>query len=177
MVQISKYFFGGKMSVFNGDEVGSGESKSAQNKKKGIGCLGVAGIIILGLFLIGSFANGKASEVSSPEASPSSGGNKSSYCLVIRQYVNDAVRVMGNAGSTSTLDDVVSVLKDSGTKLSTGFDSEMAGSQKMFTAISDAGSQLLRIRVALLDGGDVKRPSVAFQKDYAVIMSNCPKDF
>jgi len=143
-----------------------------KKQPKKIGCVGVVGLVILASVVFNAISGGSRS--SEPAASASAPAPETgSYCLVLMKYLNEAVTVMGNAGSTATVADVTSVLEERGTALASGFDLEMAGSAERLATIRDAGNQLLKIRVAILDGGDITPAAEAFKADYAAIKATC----
>jgi hypothetical protein len=87
--------------------------------------------------------------------------------------LNEAVEYMGNAGSKYTADEVAAVLKDEGDKLSSGYDLQMAGNAERLGWIRNAGNQLLQIRVAIIDGGDVEAPAASFSESLNLISDSC----
>lgn len=65
------------------------------------------------------------------------------------------------------------MLENRGTTLASGFGLEMAGSPARLATIRDAGNQLLKIRVAILDGGNVTPAAEAFKADYSALKATC----
>lgn len=169
-----------------GVSISSGEATPApaltvnlveKRQPKKIGCIGVVVLVILASAIFNAISGGSKS--SEPAANTSSASavapapTTGSYCLVLMKYLNEAVTVMSNAGSTATVADVTSVLEKRGTALASGFDLDMAGSAERLATIRDAGNQLLKIRVAILDGGDVTPAAEAFKADYAALKATC----
>ncbi len=145
-----------------------------KKQPKKIGCIGVVVLVILASVVINAISGGsKSSEPAASASADAPAAQTGSYCLVLMKYLNEAVTVMGNAGSTATVADVTSVLEERGTTLASGFDLEMAGSPERLATIRDAGNQLLKIRVAILDGGDINPAAEAFKADYAAIKATC----
>jgi hypothetical protein len=80
---------------------------------------------------------------------------------------------MGNAGSIYTVDEVAAVLKQEGDKLSSGYDLQLAGSAERLAWLRNAGNQLLKIRVAIIDGGDIDAPVASFTDSLNRISASC----
>lgn len=145
-----------------------------KKQPKKIGCIGVVVLVILASVVFNALSGGsKSSEPAASASAAAPAAETGSYCLVLMKYLNEAVTVMGNAGSTATVADVSSVLEKRGTALASGFDLDMAGSAERLATIRDAGNQLLKIRVAILDGGDTTAAIEAFKADYAALKATC----
>lgn len=144
--------------------------------KRGVGNTGA---FFLGALLIAnlsacSSASTAVSPISSEKSLQTPANSRSTYCDVILHYLDQAVVAMGGAGTTVTADDLSKVLKESGDRLSGGFDVGMAGSQEMLDKLNDAGTRLLKIRVIVLsDGGDVNPDAKAFSADNAYLQNQC----
>jgi hypothetical protein len=145
----------------------SNQSNTGKNHANKIAWLGFFAIIALLIWISSLFNNGGDPEPTTPTKATGS------YCAILTKYINEAVTVMGGAGTTTTVADVTSVLLDRGTALATGFDVEMAGSVERYNLIRGAGQQLLQIRVALIDGGDVTKPANDFATSAAAIRATC----
>lgn len=143
-------------------------------RPKKIGCIGIVVLVILASVVVNAISGGfKSSEPAASASVAAPVAESGSYCLILMKYLNEAVTVMGNAGSTATVADVTSVLEKRGSALASGFDLEMAGSAERLATIRDAGNQLLKIRVAILDGGDVNPAAEAFKADYSALKATC----
>jgi hypothetical protein len=145
----------------------SDQINTGQSKGKKIGCGSIIIFFLLLAWISSLFNNGGDTEPTTPTKTTGS------YCAILTKYINEAVTVMGGAGTTTTVADVTSVLLDRGTALATGFDVEMAGSVERYNLIRGAGQQLLQIRVALIDGGDVTKPANDFATSAAAIKATC----
>jgi hypothetical protein len=91
----------------------------------------------------------------------------------LTKYLNEATEALSQAGTTATIADVSSVLLDRGTALATGFDVEMAGSVERYNLIRETGQNLLQIRVALIDGGDITEPANKYATNIEAIRATC----
>jgi hypothetical protein len=95
------------------------------------------------------------------------------YCPGLMSDLYKVVTELGNAGSTASVSDIVTLLKEVGTRLSTGYDLQLAGTAERLTAIRTAGLAMLEIRVALLDGGDVTPPALVLKESAEFISASC----
>jgi hypothetical protein len=130
-------------------------------------------ILAIPLFLLISAFMPKSSSTTDPTTSPEPQQALGGYCPAVMRYLNDAVQVMGGAGETTTADDIVPVLKDSGEKLSQGFDTNMVDTASNVALLNNAGKDLLRIRVDILNGDDVEADASRFMDRYNKINSMC----
>lgn len=140
---------------------------AGKNPGKRIGCFGLIGIVLMLAWVSSIFNGGDSNVASTPKKTTGM------YCAVLMKYLNESIDVMANAGKTASISDVSSVLEDRGTALATGFDAEMAGSVERYNAIRSAGEQLLKLRVAILDGGDITEPANQFKQDAQAIQATC----
>jgi hypothetical protein len=139
-------------------------------KPKKLGCFGIFGAFIL-IALIFSAISGNTGNQNQSEEAPTADPNY--FCSSMLRSLNEAVEYMGNAGSKYTVDEVAAVLKDQGDKLSSGYDFQMAGNAERLGWIRNAGKQLLQIRVAIIDGGDVEAPAASFSESLNLITDSC----
>jgi hypothetical protein len=154
---------------------------SPEKKKGGKGKIFlIALVVIIGLVIIGSALGngGKGSSGSSNASGSSSTDTKAANdfggdCMIIKTYINEALQVMGGAGTTTTVEDIVPVLKDRGSLLSQGFAPEDVGGAENAALLKDAGQALLEIRVALLSNNDIAAPADKFSADSKKILAIC----
>ncbi len=140
------------------------------SKAKRIGCFSFLGILVF-VALIFSVISGNAGRNSASDPAPTSDPN--AYCSGMMRSLNEAVEHMGNAGSIYTVDEVAAVLKQEGDKLSSGYDLQLAGSAERLAWLRNAGNQLLKIRVAIIDGGDIDAPVASFTDSLNRISASC----
>ncbi len=139
-------------------------------KPKKLGCLGIFGVFILVAIIFGALSGNSNSD---NQADPTPTADPNYFCSAMMRSLNEAVEYMGNAGSKYTADEVAAVLKDEGDKLSSGYDLKMAGNAERLGWIRNAGNQLLQIRVAIIDGGDVEAPAASFSESLNLISESC----
>jgi len=137
----------------------------------------ITGTLILGLALTGCSSGSKTSPeeditatTEAPEEVQALGGS----CQSVMRYLNKAVVVLGGAGETTTMDDILPVLQNSGEMLTGGFGSEDLGGMSNYNLVNGAGKDLLRMRVDLIDGTDVSEDSASFLEGFNTIKAMCP---
>jgi hypothetical protein len=145
----------------------SNQSNTGKNHANKIAWLGFFAIIALLIWISSFFNNGGDRESSEPTKTTGS------YCPILTKYLNEATEALSQAGTTATIADVSSVLLDRGTALATGFDVEMAGSVERYNLIRETGQNLLQIRVALIDGGDITEPANKYATNIEGIRATC----
>ncbi len=135
--------------------------------KRRFGCLATFTFLFLLVSALSFFgANEGPHSVNKRESS-------AQFCNVLKKYVRESTEALAQYGTVLSASDVASVLNRHGTALATGFNVEMAGSAERLDAIRSAGEQLLRLRVAILDGGDFQKPTNQFKLDAQKIEDSC----
>jgi hypothetical protein len=159
---------GDKVNVPAGADVTINVTNKAQPKK--LGCFGIVFLVVIfgAMLSLLTNAGNKDNQVTSTPTQTTG-----SYCGVLMRSLNESVEYMGNAGTKYTVADVADVLEKRGMSLASGFDVQMAGSAERLATIQDAGNQLLAIRVAIVDGGDISKAAKAFKTDFAKISASC----
>lgn len=126
---------------------------------------------LLGFVLTGcSSGTSSAPESQTSEPVQALGGS----CQSVMRYLNKAVIVLGGAGETTTIDDILPVLQNSGELLTGGFGSEDLGGMANYNLVNGAGKDLLRLRVDLVNGNDITQDSNSFLNGYNTIKAMCP---
>ena len=144
------------------------ESKPSANK---VGLIVFASVLaIIGIVFINGLNKG-VPVASDP--TPTQTADPNFYCSSMLRSLNKAVEYMGNAGTLYTIGDVAAVLQDEGDSLRSGYNLQMAGDADRLGWIRNAGSQLLQIRVALIDGGDIDTPIASFSESLNLISASC----
>jgi hypothetical protein len=137
----------------------------------------LAGTLILGLVLTGCSSGSKTSPeeditatTEAPEEVQALGGE----CNNVMRYLNRTVVVLGSLGETSTLEDLIPVLQENGEIITGGFGVSELGSGENYKLVNGAGTDLLKMRVNLLEGTDPSSNSSAFLEKYTKIKEMCP---
>jgi hypothetical protein len=131
----------------------------------------ITGTMILGLALTGCSSSSQTSlEGDTPEQVQALGGS----CQSVMRYLNKAVIALGGAGETTTIDDLLPILQNSGEMLTGGFGSEDLGGMANYNLVNGAGKDLLRMRVDLVEGNDPSEDSTSFLNGYNTIKEMCP---
>jgi hypothetical protein len=94
------------------------------------------------------------------------------FCTEITDYLYETIDILEDGGTTYTVADVTSALLDRGTTLVTAYDVENSGLE-WYNMLQHAGNQLLQIRVALIDGGDVNGPAQRFASAVEAVEAYC----
>jgi hypothetical protein len=76
------------------------------------------------------------------------------HCAGLTYAIDETTSVLGGGGSTSTLDDILSVLKKNG-NLFAGY-SQLVTEPNAASVIQDASTEMLQIRVGLTTGADIQ---------------------
>lgn len=95
------------------------------------------------------------------------------YCSTVQRQIGNAYDIMVNAGITATEEEVIATLKESGERLSQGYDLGMIDNQKNLTLVRNAGLDLLKIRVSLVYHEDTSADLKKFVQRYLKLNEIC----
>ena len=115
----------------------------------------------------------KSSSTTDPTTSPEPVQVLGGSCQSVMRYLNKAVIVLGGAGETTTIDDILPVLQNSGDLLTGGYGSDDLGGMANYNLVNGAGKDLLKLRVDLVEGYDITEDSASFLDRYTKIKAMC----
>jgi hypothetical protein len=135
---------------------------------------------VLGFIFAGLASNsGAGSPSNSGDEHTSSGSQESpsipfnGHCPGLMYAAEETMSVLAGAGRTSTVDDVIEILKKNG-NLYSGY-SLLVSEPNSATIVKDASNEMLQIRVGLSDGGDIRRSALMLKSEFQTIQEMCTR--
>jgi hypothetical protein len=139
--------------------------------------VGVIVLVVIGATFASTISNNSArnssdnSVVADAETPPAPVDPLDGHCAGLNYAIDETTSVLGGGGSTSTLDDILKVLKKNGDVFA-GY-SHLITEPNAASVVQDMSTEMLQIRVGLTTGADIHRTALVLQSDFQTIQNIC----
>lgn len=155
----------------------SGESAKSSARVGWIIAIGLIFLVVIGATISSAVSNkasgnnADSSVTADSETPPAPAAPLDGHCAGLTYAIDETASVLGGGGSTSTLDDILTVLKKNG-DLFAGY-SQLITEPNAAQVVQDMSTEMLQIRVGLTTGANIQKTALVLKSDFDTILSIC----